>query len=355
MLYTYLKSILKLTVIFDNLTSAFWFPAGMYSQQPSPYNPSYTGQWTREAPSILHESEAPKQHQTVAKLENPLNDTHTAQTACLHCFKSTMIPGFYEFINITHKCEETMLALKRKDGSRPWVRIRDRNHHRDFPGNYILCNSIKYLDPGFCKYGEEVCSFSHSEEEKYLWTLEKDGSFNVTEFLIQNRKYGIGKGFSLKEVLGKHGGHFEFICRSCYYGHPPQISFESSGSGFCSGNEIHPWKDFRILAHMGNSGVTIINPRGFLHKSAFFKICRWVNFCRKMVNANCKFAHSVVERDVWMVERDTDISRDDLVMLSKQPQPTQMVKGTGNTASDPKLKQQIQVRQFHFSPLGSMH
>lgn len=294
---------------------------GMYSQPPSGYSMATASQYIREAPTVLQETDTSKQHQVVPKLENPLGDKYVANTACQHCFKSTLYPGVYEFTNITHKCEETMLAMKRKDGNGPWIRIRERGNHRDFPGNYIICNSIKYREPAFCKYGEEICSFAHSEEEKYLWTLEKDGFFNITEFLIQNRKYGVGKGFSLKEVLGKHGGYFEFICRCCYYGHPPQISYERPGTGYCGGNEdAHPWKDFRILAHVGKNGITVINPRGFLHKSAFFKICRWVQYCRKMVNASCKFAHSVVERDVWMVERDTDISRDDIVTLSKQPQ-----------------------------------
>jgi hypothetical protein len=257
--------------------------------------------------------------QSVAKLENPLAETHNVFVVCQHCFKATIYPGIYEFINITHKCEETMLALRRKIPGEPYVRVRERKNHREFPGNYILCNSIRYKNPSFCKYGEELCSFAHNDVERYFWTLEKDGKFNITEFLIQNRKFSVGKGFSLEEILNKHGGYFEFICRACYYGTPPKISLISSDPTKCNGDPPgHTWKDFKILAHVGPGGVfTLINPRGFLHKSAFFKICKWLQFCRSRVNATCRFAHSMIERDIWMLERDCGIKRSEIASQSK--------------------------------------
>lgn len=266
----------------------------------------------------------PEQQEPVDKLDNPLSDTHTAYVVCQHCFKATIYPGIYEYVPTVHKCEETMLSMKRKGGADPFVRVRERKNHREFPGNYILCNSIKYKNPSFCKYGEEVCSFAHNDVERFLWTLEKDGKFNITEFLIQNRKFADGKGYSLSEILIKHRGHFEFICRACYYGSPPKISLISTDHSKCSGDPPgHPWKDFKIMAHVNDvepskKWFTIINQRGFLHKSAFFKICKWLQFCRQKVNAACRFAHSVIERDIWMLERDCGIKRGEIVSQSKQ-------------------------------------
>lgn len=277
-----------------------------------------------------------EQQQVVAKLENPLSDTHNVYVVCQHCFRATMYPGVYEYQNIPHKCEETMLALRRKGFAESFVRVRERKNHREFPGNYILCNSIKYKNPSFCKYGEEACSFAHNEEEKYLWTLEKDGKFNITEFLIQNRKFAGGKGFSLDEILNKHGGYFEFICRACYYGSPPKISQISLDQTICNGDPPgHLWRDYKILAHVGKGGFTIINPRGFLHKSAFFKICKWLQYCRSKVNATCRFAHSMIERDIWMLERDCGIKRSEIVAMSKQrsARPPSM----GQTLSQPTV------------------
>ena len=238
---------------------------------------------------------------------------------CQLCIR-TPLPGLYEYNPAPHKCEENMLAMRLRAPGAPWVHVRERKNHREFPGNYLLCRCITYKNPVFCKYGEEACSFAHNDVEQRLWTLEKDGQFSVTEFIMQNRKTVNLKGFSLKEILLKHGGYFEFICRSCYYSTPPKIAYQGTEIE-CGGKPPHSWIDFKIMAHIGPGGVvTLINPRGFLHKTAFFKICKWLHFCRTRVNAECRFAHSVVERDVWMLERDVGISREEIVSQSKQAQ-----------------------------------
>ena len=253
------------------------------------------------------------------QIENPLAMSHEFKMVCQLCIR-TPLPGLYDYNPTPHKCEENMLAMRLRGTGAPWVLVRERKNHREFPGNYLLCKCITFKNPMFCKYGEERCSFAHNDVEQRLWTLEKDGQFNVTEFIMQNRKNVNLKGFSLKEILVKHGGYFEFICRSCYYSSPPIIANEGPENE-CGGKPPHSWIDFKILAHIGPGGVvTLVNPRGFLHKSAFFKICKWLHFCRTRVNAECRFAHAVVERDVWMLERDTDLSREEIVKQSKQIQ-----------------------------------
>ena len=252
------------------------------------------------------------------QIDNPLALTHEFKMVCQMCIR-TPLPGLYEYNPKPHKCEENMLAMRLRTPGAPWVHVRERKNHREFPGNYLLCRCITFKNPVFCKYGEEMCSFAHNDVEQRLWTLEKDGLFNVTEFIMQNRKAANLKGFSLKEILIKHGGYFEFICRSCYYSTPSKIANQGSETE-CGGNPPHSWVDFKILAHIGLDGVTLVNPRGFLHKTAFFKICKWLHFCRTRVNAECRFAHAIVERDVWMLERDTEISREEIVNQSKQIQ-----------------------------------
>ncbi|XP_052765877.1 helicase with zinc finger domain 2-like isoform X2 [Mya arenaria] len=295
--------------------------AAPYSQQ-SPFSPTRVTDWAREAPAIIEESVPEYQttgQEIVKRQDNPLADSHSATTACQFCFKPTMYPGIYDYYDtLTHKCEETMLAMRSRDGKGPWVRVRERKNHREFPGNYVLCNCIKYKNPAFCKYGEELCSFAHNDVEKFLWKLEKDGRFDITEYMIQIKKHKDGNGFNLQEFLAKHGGYFEFICRGCYYGTPPKISMVSKDRTRCAGIQPHLWKDFKILAFFGPSSVIAINPRGFTHKSAFFKICKYLIYCSRIVNASCKFAHSVVERDLWMVERDTNITREEIVRQSKE-------------------------------------
>jgi len=281
-------------------------------------------EWAKEMPVVIHQEEASSSPrgsgvELVKRQDNPLGESHYASTACQHCFKPDMYPGIYNLNEmLTHKCEETMLAMRSKDGKSPWVRVRERKNHREFPGHYVLCNSIKFNNYQFCKFGEELCTFAHNEVEKYLWRLEKDGGFDISEYILQIRKHKDTNGFSLLEYLAVHTGYFEFICRACRYGSPPQISMvNTKDQSKCSGRTPHKWRDYKIMAFFGPNAVIPINVRGFTHKSAFFKMCNYKHFCQKSVNAMCKFAHSVEERDIWRVERDTGLSRDEIVRLSK--------------------------------------
>ena len=44
----------------------------------------------------------------------------------------------------------------------------------------------------------------------------------------------------------------------------------------------------------------------------FSEICN-ISVLQADQKGRCRFAHSAVERDVWLVERDTDLSRESLV------------------------------------------
>ncbi|XP_046550029.1 LOW QUALITY PROTEIN: helicase with zinc finger domain 2-like [Haliotis rubra] len=251
------------------------------------------------------------------KMDNPIAETYEFKVMCKMCLCYNNFPGRYIYSPHPHLCEENLLAMRGRQGNNPWYRVRERKNHREFPGNYVICNSVTYNRIDWCHYGEENCSFAHNIIEQILWTLEKDGgNFNVTEFIMQNRSSSKNRGFSLNEILSKHGGYFAFICRNCYYSQPPMIATEG-GSGFCKGMFKHPWQSGSVLAHFAPDGaVTVINSRGFLHKTAFFKICRWLLFCRNLFLGTCRFAHSMVERDVWMLERDTGMSRKEIVQES---------------------------------------
>ncbi|XP_033763482.1 LOW QUALITY PROTEIN: helicase with zinc finger domain 2-like [Pecten maximus] len=271
-----------------------------------------------QAPTPKPASEMPSQvtetNQPVTILKFPLRDTHDFKLVCKVCFVYGNQPGYYMPQQKTHKCEENVLAVKLKGQSVAWQCIRERKNHRQFPGKYILCNSVYYGNPGLCRYGEESCSFAHNVEEQNLWTLEKDEKFNITEFIMQNRSVSVAKGFTLEDVLKKHGGSFDFICKFCYSNTPRIISNKGSGD-FCKSPKRHQWSEYKIMAHFANDGsIKLINQRGFLHKTAFFKICKWLQYCRNQINAECRFAHSLVERDIWMLERDSGMSKEEIVM-----------------------------------------
>ncbi|XP_041364401.1 helicase with zinc finger domain 2-like [Gigantopelta aegis] len=248
------------------------------------------------------------------KLENPLKAHYDFRILCKECLVPSNQPGLSVHMPHVHNCEQNVLALYKKGEPSVLMRVRERTNHRDFPGKYIICNSIMYGVSSMCRFGEEKCSFAHNRVEQILWTQEKEGSFNVSEFILQNRSAtGGAKGYTVEELLKKHGGQFRFICQQCFYDRPPRIA-ELGNKGYCSGNKGHLWENCKVLAHFGQlGGITIIKRRMFVHKSAYFKICHWILFCKKSLTGSCPFAHSMVERDVWMCERDGDLSQEQVV------------------------------------------
>ncbi|XP_041364209.1 zinc finger CCCH domain-containing protein 7B-like [Gigantopelta aegis] len=248
------------------------------------------------------------------KLENPLKAHYDFRILCKECLVPSNQPGLSIHKPHVHNCEQNVLALYKRGEPSYLMRVRERTNHRDFPGSYIICNSIKYGRPDMCRFGKEKCSFAHNRVEQILWTQEKEGSFNVSEFILQNRSAtGGAKGYTVEELLKKHGGNLKFICRQCFCARPPRIE-ELERKGYCSANREHSWKNSKVLAHIGSQGgITIINKRVFVHKSAYFKFCYWKSFCKHSLTGSCVFAHSMVERDVWMCERDGDLSQEQVV------------------------------------------
>lgn len=264
--------------------------------------------------------------QTVPKLTNPLKGKYDFKIVCSRCFCFTGFPGSYVYKNHAHKCEENVLAMI-CCATKKWVRVRERTSHRDFPGNYKMCDSITSNNPNLCKFKEERCSFAHNEAEKLLWRMEKEEKWNVTEFIMQQRSINTYGGYSAKEIISKHPGHFDFICRPCYFQY--QLLSTQNGKG-CSGPERHRWDQNRTLAHFSTSGViTLINKRAFTNKTAFFKICNNLHFCHKNITGDCRFAHSFVERDVWMLERDIDITPEQIVLETSRLNSKDNVHGSG--------------------------
>lgn len=251
-------------------------------------------------------------------LKNPLYN-YTSKVGCTLCYPTTAMYGIYSYVNNPqHTCGQNRLMMQ-ANGSTEWVWVRERKNHRDFPGKYILCNSARQ-GRQLCKYGEERCSFAHNTAEQTLWCLEKDGKFDIVEFILQNRSQAGEQGFTIKELIQKHGGTFCFICQVCYHGHPPRIGHQRPGTGRCTGSDSgHAWSASKVLAHMGPNSITVINQRTFTHKGAYFRICMYMQYCRKnQTDHHCPFAHSTVERDVWLLERDIAILREDIVRQAEQ-------------------------------------
>ena len=249
-----------------------------------------------------------------ANREFPLAKSHDFCIICRKCMMETHLKGYFMInIKLDHKCEEDILLVRLK-GQKQWLHVRERLNHRKFWGRYVLCRFYTANPPSQCTYNEEMCSFAHNREEQYLWGLEKDERFDIQAFIINNRaKEQQQQGFRPDEHFRRHSGSLRFICRQCFYGLPCRISVQHQQSMLCTAN-VHEWQSSKLLVHVNVKGtITPIMPRPFVHKTAYFLMCDHQQFCRRQKTGRCNFAHSSIERDVWNVERDTELSRDELV------------------------------------------
>lgn len=183
--------------------------------------------------STSHPSNSSPQH-FMGSIDNSLRD-YDYKIVCPQCFIFENFPGKYRYSPCTHICEENVLAVKNRNIPHAhWVRVRERTNHRDFPGKYILCNSVLQDNKDMCRYGERDCSFAHNEAEQHIWGMEKAGKFSITDFILQNRNTSSTRGFTVQELLKKYNGFFTFVCRDCFYGRPPRIS-EAGPNNTCTG------------------------------------------------------------------------------------------------------------------------
>ncbi len=182
-----------------------------------------------------------------------------------------------------------------------------------------MCIHFTGSPPKPCTVGIDFCAFAHNKLEQYLWTLEKDGDFSVQEFILQNRHQQNQIGFTPNDFFNKHGGILTFICHTCFYNQPCRISMHSESNMEVCNGPGHVWVHNKLLLHINHQKkATPIDPRPFTHNKAFFLICHKLNYCKRRAQGDCKFAHSQIERDLWLVERDCEITRDQLVEASTQ-------------------------------------
>jgi hypothetical protein len=137
--------------------------------------------------------------------------------------------------------------------------------------------------------------------------------FSIVQFVSENRSRGIAPLFDVQMLLESHPGEMGFICRRCYQDEHRIVVQNGSDPQFCS-RGVHQWFDSRILFHYSPEGLlTLIGRRIHTAKNAFFLLCRYQHYCNRRWNNTCYFAHSLIERNIWCVERDFDLTQDQIV------------------------------------------
>ncbi|RUS75490.1 hypothetical protein EGW08_016758 [Elysia chlorotica] len=297
----------------------------LIAQPPSP-SPSQPHSVNNHTPRVQTQ---PNPGQAAPVVSNPFPNLE-CRLLCPACLQFTGRPWFYLFHSkLPHQCQQSILAYRIVNDCNQtvWVQVRERASHRHFKGNYVICHSVSMANPDLCKF-KETCSFAHNLVEQAIWKLEQEGRYDIGEYMMRYKRLdtantnfpGIAQsssGMYVRDLLDKFGGYFRFICRECFFTQRPMISGLHSSGTVCAGAGRHLWQQARIIAHVKDTAYTPVDERKFHHEGAFYLMCNFQLFCPNWYKNRCRFAHSQVEKAVWMMERDTKISRDELVQQSQ--------------------------------------
>ena len=239
------------------------------------------------------------------KMSFPLSELFDTLIVCHVCFTDGKSP-----VSAAHNCQQDVLVVQYKQNG-AWFRIRERTNHCEFAGKYHMCNQQpNYAIGKRCPRGDH-CTFAHSEVERALWMAEKSGQFNIRQFISQSgSRSDVSARHTIQSVLATHPGHLAFLCRDCYlYSH--RVSMQSSAKPNLCSVEVHDWSSSAVLAHclLAGGKITLIGRYPEMAAEKDFVLCLMSMMCQQRWTGECTHAHSIVERDVWCVQRDCGLTQ----------------------------------------------
>ncbi|XP_060760365.1 zinc finger CCCH-type containing 7Ba isoform X3 [Neoarius graeffei] len=252
--------------------------------------------------------------------KNPLEHTHDFTQACSACFIRTgagVLDCEYKS-DLSHSCKKDILLCRRKGGvSVPWRRVRPRPARSNFQGPYVLCKEV--LERQDCKYGE-ACTFAYCQEEIDVWTQERRGLL-TRELLFNPLSSNQRQALSVIRLLNIHGGMFMFLCEGCFDGKPRTVSKRcKENPSLCSSMDFpHQFDRNKCLVHVvKNSSRVCYSKIRPLSPHRQFDVCRHeVRYgCQR--DKNCSFAHSLIELECWILQKDHGTTHEEIVQESKK-------------------------------------
>uniref|UniRef100_A0A9J8D2Z9 Zinc finger CCCH-type containing 7Ba n=1 Tax=Cyprinus carpio carpio TaxID=630221 RepID=A0A9J8D2Z9_CYPCA len=270
---------------------------------------------------------------TLSRLsKNPLEHTHDFTQACSSCFITTGVLDFELRSDVTHRCKKDLLLCRRRGGaSSPWRRIRPRPTRNNFQASFVLCREV--LENQVCKYGEG-CTFAYCQEEIDVWTQERRGLL-VRELLFNPLSTNERQALGVIELLNIHSGMFMFLCEACFDCKPRMISKRwKENPALCANAPTqHQFDKKKCLVHVVKSSAVSYSKIRAVSSRCHFDVCRQqlALGCKK--KDGCCFAHSLIELQIWILQRDTGISHEEIVQESKKhwnKQRAGPVQGTGS-------------------------
>uniref|UniRef100_W5L7Q9 Zinc finger CCCH-type containing 7Ba n=1 Tax=Astyanax mexicanus TaxID=7994 RepID=W5L7Q9_ASTMX len=217
--------------------------------------------------------------------------------------------------DLAHSCKKDILLCRRK-GENPWRRVRPRPTRNNFLGAYVLCKEV--LERQECKYGE-ACTFAYCQEEIDVWTQERRGLL-TRELLFNPLSTNQRQALSVLKLLNIHNGMFMFLCEECFDSKPRIISkrFKESPS-LCSNVVFHHQFDKnKCLVHVVKSSSICYSKVRPLSPLCQFDVCRHELRYGCQRENSCSFAHSFIELECWILQKDHGTTHEEIVQESKK-------------------------------------
>jgi len=243
------------------------------------------------------------------KMTFPLAELFDAHVACNICYSDGK-----SLVAAKHSCRQDVLVVQSKQTSL-WFRVRERLNHVVFAGKYHMCNQRpNYVIGKRCPRGDS-CTFAHSEVERSLWMAEKEGQFNIREFISQaGSRSKVTALHTIESVLAKHRGQLAFLCRDCYL-YNGRVSMQSPANSTVCSVEAHDWLSSAVLAHcsLAAGNITLISRYPASATATDYTLCLMGAFCQRRWRGECAHAHSVLERDVWYMQQETGFTQRQII------------------------------------------
>ncbi|XP_071983706.1 zinc finger CCCH domain-containing protein 7B isoform X2 [Engystomops pustulosus] len=250
-------------------------------------------------------------------LPNPLAQNYDFKQGCQLCYVRTG-PKALDFTykeKAEHTCKkDILLARKKSSESKVWLKIRQRPMKVNFNGPYVLCKDIQSRQD--CKYGDN-CTFAYYPEEIDVWNEERKGALHRDQLF---QLPGLVKPGSVSRLLHDQKGIFTFLCQACFESKPQIISKRNPEKpDVCTNpSKPHSFSDHKCLVHVLNSSTVKYSKIRPNHSRFQMDVCRHEARYGCHQEDACNFAHSPVELCVWMLQRQSGVTQEEIVLESER-------------------------------------
>lgn len=276
-----------------------------------------------------------------------LQKTYDLCVKCRKCCVGKTDISYY-LVPLAHQCSRDIVLVRQKGNSNHW---RPVGHRPKFPqpAKYDVCWYFK--EGKGCKSHGLNCSFARSTEEAAVWNFMKKDELQFSQLInllikssaqstsLENLAPPTGCPEVVQKIISSSQGTFIELCKTCFNDNPQKISSREQGTS-CSG---HRWKSTLVFCQKGEQGRVVYDEIRPLPRTGVqqFKYCKYVEKGEPCWHGahRCWFAHSSIERTVWMSESQNGLDRSQLLHASLKMQGSQGSGARSHAASQEQERQ----------------